>query len=90
MFEKKKTPKKLQKIVSPEALALDCLPQGKTTAEAFGLWGVAGRRTLGGNLILVRVFFSGVFLVYFVVFFWGELILVRFSFSWFVFAVLVW
>ncbi|CAK9070019.1 unnamed protein product, partial [Durusdinium trenchii] len=24
------------------ALALDCLPQGKTTAEAFGLWGVAG------------------------------------------------
>ena len=25
-----------------QALALDCLPQGKTTAEAFGLWGVAG------------------------------------------------
>ena len=25
-----------------KALALDCLPQGKTTAEAFGLWGVAG------------------------------------------------
>lgn len=24
------------------ALALDCLPAGKTTAEAFGLWGVAG------------------------------------------------
>lgn len=24
------------------ALALDCLPTGKTTAEAFGLWGVAG------------------------------------------------
>jgi MFS-type transporter involved in bile tolerance (Atg22 family) len=24
------------------ALALDCLPSGKTTAEAFGLWGVAG------------------------------------------------
>jgi len=24
------------------ALALDCLPKGKTTAEAFGLWGVAG------------------------------------------------
>lgn len=24
------------------ALALDCLPHGKTTAEAFGLWGVAG------------------------------------------------
>ena len=28
--------------VQPQALALDCLPQGKTTAEAFGLWGVAG------------------------------------------------
>merc|ERR1719329_1638436 len=24
------------------ALALDCLPQGKTAAEAFGLWGIAG------------------------------------------------
>mmetsp|Transcript_69648 Transcript_69648/g.123305 ORF Transcript_69648/g.123305 Transcript_69648/m.123305 type:complete len:468 (-) Transcript_69648:160-1563(-) len=24
------------------ALALDCLPVGKTTAEAFGLWGIAG------------------------------------------------
>lgn len=24
------------------ALALDCMPVGKTTAEAFGLWGVAG------------------------------------------------
>jgi len=24
------------------ALALDCLPKGKTAAEAFGLWGVAG------------------------------------------------
>lgn len=24
------------------ALALDCLPAGKSTAEAFGLWGVAG------------------------------------------------
>jgi len=24
------------------ALALDCMPAGKTTAEAFGLWGVAG------------------------------------------------
>lgn len=24
------------------ALALDCMPRGKTTAEAFGLWGIAG------------------------------------------------
>lgn len=24
------------------ALALECLPSGKTTAEAFGLWGIAG------------------------------------------------
>jgi len=24
------------------ALALDCMPEGKTTAEAFGLWGIAG------------------------------------------------
>lgn len=24
------------------ALALDCMPEGKSTAEAFGLWGIAG------------------------------------------------
>jgi hypothetical protein len=39
------------------ALALDCMPAGKTTAEAFGLWGVAGffGTTLGpflGGLLL--------------------------------------
>jgi MFS family permease len=43
------------------ALALDCMPAGKTTAEAFGLWGVAGflgstvGPLLGGYLLSASV-----------------------------------
>jgi MFS family permease len=39
------------------ALAMDCLPKGKTVAEAFGLWGIAGflgstvGPTIGGLLL---------------------------------------
>jgi len=41
------------------ALALDCLPKGKTAGEALGLWGVAGfigsagGPLLGGMLLVV-------------------------------------
>jgi len=47
------------------ALALDCLPKGKTTAEAFGLWGVAGFAgsaigpLVGGLLLSVGRIHSG-------------------------------
>ena len=38
---------------SSQALALDCLPQGKTTAEAFGLWGVAGTMDDGNDWLMM-------------------------------------
>ncbi|CAE7254429.1 unnamed protein product [Symbiodinium sp. CCMP2592] len=42
------------------ALALDCLPEGKSTAEAFGLWGISGffgstaGPVIGGLLLAVN------------------------------------
>lgn len=47
------------------ALALDCMPKGKTTAEAFGLWGIAGFAgstigpLLGGALLHFTAVASG-------------------------------